>query len=378
MGIYLVFALNIFNGVSMQAGRLVIVLYALDLGAQPLTIGILAATYSFFPATLAVTIGRLGDRYGSRRLLSFGAVGSGLGMVLPYFMPGLPAVFIVGTMMGFSTAIYGVSLQNLVGVMSDAHDRARNFSNYSLANSTVIFLGPLIAGFSVEHTSHVTACLYLALLTLVPAILLAIWGRLLPGGTASDDTKAVGGIRAILSDPAVRGTLATSSLLVAGVSLFQFYLPVYAHSIGISASVIGIVVAMNSAAAIVVRLILPRLITRFTEEKLLAYAFYVGAASLIAVPFFKAAVLLGLVSFIFGLGMGVGHPIVTMLMFSSSAQGRSGETLGLKVTVNQLTKVVSPVVFGSIASVFGLPPMFWLNAMLMGTGGLMSRTRKNK
>ena len=378
MGIYLVFALNLFNGVSMQAGRLVIVLYALDLGAQPLTIGILAATYSFFPATLAVTIGRLGDRYGSRRLLSFGAVGSGLGMVLPYFMPGLPAVFIVGTMMGFSTAIYGVSLQNLVGVMSDAHDRARNFSNYSLANSTVIFLGPLIAGFSVEHTSHVTACLYLALLTLVPAILLAIWGRLLPGGTASDDTKAVGGIRAILSDPAVRGTLATSSLLVAGVSLFQFYLPVYAHSIGISASVIGIVVAMNSAAAIVVRLILPRLITRFTEEKLLAYAFYVGAASLIAVPFFKAAVLLGLVSFIFGLGMGVGHPIVTMLMFSSSAQGRSGETLGLKVTVNQLTKVVSPVVFGSIASVFGLPPMFWLNAMLMGTGGLMSRTRKNK
>jgi hypothetical protein len=36
---------------------------------------------------------------------------------------------------------------------------------------------------------------------------------------------------------------------------------------------------MNAAAAFVVRLILPRLIATLKEEKVLAYAFYMGAAS---------------------------------------------------------------------------------------------------
>src|SRR4029077_6404749 len=131
--------------------------------------------------------------------------------------------------------------------------------------------------------------------------------------------------------------------------LYQFYIPVYAHGIGLSASTIGILLSMNAAAAFFVRVILARLIARFKEERLLAYAFYVGAASLMLIPFIKSAVILALISFIFGLGMGCCGPIVTMLMFSSSATGRSGEALGLKVTLNHLTKVVSPIIFGSIA-----------------------------
>ena len=374
MPVYLPLALNTFNVTSMQAARLVLVLYALDLGAQPFTVGIFAATFSVFPSTLAVTIGKIGDRFGSRWLLNFGALGSGLGMLVPYFMPGLPAVFLAGTMMGLSTAIYGVSMQNAVGLLSNERNRARNFSNYSLTNTVGILFGPLIAGFSVEHTSHVLACVYLALLTLAPVVMLALWGSLLPGATASEDTQATGGVRAMLSNPEVRRTLITSSLLVAGANLFAYYLPVYAHSAGLSASTIGIVVELNSAAAFFVRIVLPHLLAHYNEDKLLAYAFYVSAASLLLVPFFKAAVLLGLVSFVFGLGMGVGQPIVTILMFNSSVQGRSGETLGLRITVNQSTKVISPVVFGFIASAFGLSLMFWLNALLMGAGGLMSRS----
>jgi hypothetical protein len=43
--------------------------------------------------------------------------------------------------------------------------------------------------------------------------------------------------------------------------------------------------------------------------------------------------MLAVIGFTFGLGMGVGQPIVTMLMFSKSAEGRSGEALGLRMTV---------------------------------------------
>ena len=100
------------------------------------------------------------------------------------------------------------------------------------------------------------------------------------------------------------------------------------------------------------------------------------AVSLMLIPFFKDAYVLALLSFIFGLGMGGGGPIITMLMFARSAQGRSGEGLGLKITVNHLTKMVSPLVFGAMGSALGLLPMFVFNALLMVGGGYLSRPNK--
>ena len=53
MPIVLAFALTLFNMVSIGATRVLVTLYALSLGAQPLTIGLLAATFAVFPMLLS-------------------------------------------------------------------------------------------------------------------------------------------------------------------------------------------------------------------------------------------------------------------------------------------------------------------------------------
>ena len=205
--------------------------------------------------------------------------------------------------------------------------------------------------------------------------MLSVWGHALPigRGRVKDDG---GGIRDMLATKGVSRTLATSSLLQTGQDLFQFYLPVYAHGAGLSASAIGVVLAMNSAAAFVVRLGLARLIAKFNEDRVLAGAFFVGAVSFGLLPLFSSATMLAIVAFAFGLGMGCGQPIVTMQMFTNSVAGRSGEALGLRMAVNHLTRVVGPVIFGVVGSAFGLPAVFWLNGLMLGGGGALSRTRE--
>ena len=94
------------------------------------------------------------------------------------------------------------------------------------------------------------------------------------------------------------------------------------------------------------------------------------------IPFFGNVLALSVLSFIFGLGMGCGQPITTMLIFSRSAEGRSGETLGLRQSVNNVLRVSGPAVFGLVASAFGLPPVFWLSALMMGVGGLLARPKR--
>jgi MFS family permease len=375
MSIRFILLLTLFNSVSIRAGRVLLALFALELGAEPITIGVLAATFSLFPTFFSWHAGKLADRFGSRWLLTGGALGVGVGMLVPYFFPGMPAIFIAGAATGISFSIYAVSLQNLVGLMSTEDTRARNFSNHSLMMSISNFLGPLIAGFSIDHFGHAPTFLFLAILCVIPVPMLALRGRMLPKGVRHK-SRSAGGLGKMLKDAAVRRMLATSSLLHAGSDMFQFYLPVYGYGIGLSASTIGIVLSMNAAAAFVVRLVLPYTLRTYSEEKVLMFAFCLGAASFVMIPFFENWIVLAIAAFIFGLGMGGGQPVVTMRMFSYSAKGRSGETLGLRMTVNRLTRLVGPMVFGVIASAIGLPALFWINAALLGSGAVLSRPRE--
>ena len=374
MSVYFVYVLSLLHSVGVFSSQMVLPLYALNLGASPVTVGLLAATFSLFPTLLAVTAGRWIDRFGARWPMTAGSLIGGLGILAPFFFHSLSASYVAGALNGLSAVLFSLAAQNLVGVLSTPETRARDFSNYTLTHSFSQFVGPLLGGFSIDHAGHATACLFIALLSIVPVTVLLTHGKLLPGGTRRGAKGSGGGIRAMLADPVVRRTLITGSLLSAGLNMYQIYVPVYAHSIDLSASAIGVILAMNSSAAFVSRFGLPRLIREFGEERLLAYAFFLGAVSLLLIPVFKIPAVLALISFWFGLGMGCGQPIVIMLMYSNSREGRSGEALGLKFSTNQLTKLIAPVCFGAIASAFGLGAMFWINAAMLAGGGLVSRS----
>ena len=374
ISVYSLYGLNMLNGIGIAAAQVVLSLYALALGASHFAVGVVAAMFSICPMLLAVVAGKLIDRVGCRWPMTLGAACGGLGMLALYLVPGLPAIYVAGMMSGISMLAFGLSTQNLVGLLSTPETRARNFSNYALSSSVSSFLWPLIGGFLIDHLDFAVTCLCLAILALMPVTLLLTRGSGLPQGTRQV-MKAGGGIRETLSDPMVRQLLITGSLVNAGLNLFQFYMPVYAHSVGLSASVIGTLLATSAIAQVIVRFGLPQLLARFGQGQLLAYAFYIGAASLLMIPLFHNAALLMLVSFVFGLGMCYGQPIVIMMMFSNSQKGRSGETLGLKITTNHITKSISPMVFGAIASAFGLLSMFWFSAIMMAVGGMISRAR---
>jgi len=375
--IRLTLALTLFNFVGVAASRVVLSLYALTLGASPYAVGVLAGIFFVFPLLLSLAIGSLADRRGPRGLLLIGSICGTCGLALPYFAREIPAFYVAAALSGLSVAFNHVTLQNLMGVLSKPEERPRNFSNFSLIGSVSNFFGPLIAGVSIDAFGHAVASLIVAAISLGAIILLAIWGGRLPGGTRAPGA-ASGSALTSLKDPGVWQMLATSGLVQLGNDLFQFYLPIYGHAKGLSASAIGAVLASFASASFLVRLYLARMLKRFPPEKLLAWSFYAGAAGFVLVPFFSHAGALALISFIFGLGMGVGTPLSVMLMFSTSAEGRSGQTLGLRLTTNNLVRVTGPVLFGAIGSAFGLPSVFWISALLLGSGGLLARRDAGK
>jgi MFS family permease len=375
MSIYFTLILAFFTRTSLDTGRVIITLYALKLGAQPFTIGVLVAILSAVPTLFSWHVGRGTDRFGSRWPIMLGTVAGAIGMLVPYAIPGLPSLFVTATMLGFLSALSATPLQNLVGVQSKPQDRTKNYSNFGLVAAFATFAGPLLAGFTLDHAGPDMACLSLVMLLLVPAVMLVVWGGNLPGGTRN--TKPTGSVYTLVSESGLWRVLITSGFVVMCIDVFLVYIPIYGHGIGLSASAIGILLAIYSLAAFVARFFIPFLIERFTVDRVLAYSFLIGALGFILVPVFKfeSRVILSLVSFLFGLGMGCGQPITLMMTFSCSAQGRSGESIGLRFTANNLMRAAGQVLFGSITSAFGLFSVFWVNAFILASGWALSHPR---
>ena len=372
--LYLTFSVAFLGFVCISAARVVLSLYALDLGAQPFAIGVLVAMFYVFPLLFSWPIGALSDRVGPRGPLMIGALCGAGGMLVPYFVHSMAALYIAAALSGLALAILHVLVQNLVGIISKPAERTRNFSSFSMIGAATNFVGPLIAGLAIDHTGFATACLFVVGIWLASGVLLLARGKVLP--VSKRHTGPRTHILETLNNREIWRTLTTSSLAQLGTDLYQFYLPIHGHAVGLSATAIGIVLSSFAIASFAVRSVLTRLVGRFGDEKLLAYSFYLGAAGFILVPFCHSALPLALVSFVFGCGMGCGQPITLMLMFSHSQAGRTGETLGLRLTVNNLMRVVGPALFGSIGSAFGLFAVFWVNALVMGAGGVMALPRK--
>jgi predicted MFS family arabinose efflux permease len=163
----------------------------------------------------------------------------------------------------------------------------------------------------------------------------------------------------------------TSGLALTSVDLFQFYAPIHAHEAGLSPTEIGVVLSLYAVAAVAVRLVMSQLVARAGgEERLLVLALAVGTLAYFAFPLFTHVALLGAMSFLLGAGLGCAQPLSMMLTHAYSPPGRSGEGLGLRLTVNNAAHLALPFGFGFVTSAVGLLVVFWANAAILVGGAI--------
>ena len=378
MSISTVLLIVLCNMMSFRASKILVSLFALELGASQFYIGIMIAMYSLFPALLAVYAGKLSDRLGVRLPMLAGSVGISTGLLLPWLSPSVPALYASAALIGASHMMYNLATQNLIGSLGGPGAHTRNFSNYALAMAIGSSVGPLLAGVSIDHFGHAASYLYFSAVPLVPALIMAGAANVSLGRRKKTEEEQAVLTTSLLGNPVLRRTLIGGAVATTGQDLFQFYMPIYGHDAGLSASAIGVVLAMSGIAAFVVRMGLPALVKRFGPDNVFNSSLYLSAAAFLLVPLFTDPVTLAAVALVLGLGMGCAQPVTLMLIFSRAPEGRSGEALGVRVTINQITHIVVPLIFGSLGSVFGIAPVFIMNSMILAGGGYLNRERGKK
>ncbi len=372
MSLYFVVLLSVLSGIGHSGSKVLVSLSALELGASALMVGVLAALYAVFPLLLAVYAGSISDRLGVRYPILLGSFVMAAGLFIPALNTSLPALFACPALIGLGHIFFHVSIQNAVGSFGGKENRAKNFSIFSLGASVAAFIGPSLTGLSIDTLGFQAAFVMLGLIALLVVLLVLVFARMAPPRAEHHDEKQAKGAFALLKDPPLRRTLIMSGITLTGIELFSFYFPIYGRSVGLSASWIGLVLGGYAAAAFIVRLVMHKLAKRYTEIGVLTGSLFIAAITYCLIPLFSGVPVLMLLAFMLGLGLGSAQPLTIMLTYNHAPEGRSGEALGMRLTVNKVTQIAVPLLFGAIGSAFGLAPVFWANALFLLGGGLLS------
>ncbi len=368
--------LSILTHTAYKGSKVLMSLSALELGANEFFVGMLFSTYALFPLLLSVYAGKISDRVGFRAPMLFGTVGLFIGLALPFLFFRLEALYIAAALIGFCYIFYTVAIQHLIGAMAEGMDRTRNYSWFSLGIGMTALLGPTSAGFLIDAVGHRATFVVLAAMPVLPVLLLSLWAGFLPGTShapVSKADKAGHRVGDLVRNRPLRRALITAGIIETGLELYNLLLPIYGHRIGLSASEIGLILGAFGLALLVVRALMPHLIKRSSEERVLAASLLLATGVCVVFPFVTSFVALLAISFVLGMGLGCGSPLSMMLAYNRAPAGRSGEAMGLRQMVNKGTEILVPFVFGSLSTAFGMVPVFWLDAVLLAVAAGMMR-----
>ena len=365
--------LGIANHAVLTGSRVIVSLDALSRGASALTVGVLISLYALLPMFLSVTAGRLVDRIGARRPMLMGSVAIGISAVLPVAFPGLPALFVAATVLGVGFMAFQLAAQNTTGEIGGPAMRPRNFSLLALGYSVSSFGGPLIAGFAIDHFGFRAAFAVFAVIPLIPIIVLSRGLIALPGPHESRAPTHHGGIAALLRHRTLRRVFAANALLSLGWDLHTIFVPIYGAKIGLSASQIGGVLSSFAAATFVVRFFMPTIARKLREQQVLAAAMLLAAGVFFAFPFLQSVPALFALSFMLGLGLGAGQPVVLSLLHLHAPPGRQGEAAGIRMALVNSMSFAAPIALGALGASVGIVPVFWTVGACLATAGLVAR-----
>jgi MFS family permease len=352
---------------------------ALDLGANAFEVGVVGGAYGLLAMFAAIPVGLTIDRSGERRWVVGGLTLVSVAAVFELLAPTIIVVAVGQALLGLGQVCVAVAIQARTASLAGPPGRDERFARLAVMTSVTQLLGPLVAGSIIGNTAP------------GPARAEGIAAALAVSGTmaALGVMVALVGIRSVAHRhglPSRRGRAKAGELLrqegmmaslVSGVTvsttadLLVAYLPVLGEEHAMSPAFVGVVLAVRGGASLTSRVALGPMLARWGRRRLLASMLLISAVSLVGIAASGWAVAYLALAVSLGFGLGVSGPITQAWTAESAAADARGSALAIRISVNRLSQLLVPAIFGGFALTFGSGVVFLFAASALTYGSAL-------
>ncbi|KKI89015.1 hypothetical protein WQ54_27675 [Bacillus sp. SA1-12] len=363
---HIVFICTALFMVSIAGSRPLIPLYADELGASHAEIGVIVALFSFFPLFLSIQTGKMIDLIGVKGPLIVSILFGILSMVILSIFHNLIGVYISQIFAGLAQLVFVLSMQAYSGQFLKSKLREYYITVFSIAVAAGSFAGPLFSGFLTDSIGYSSAFLTLSFV-LVGMLPISFFFSV-EKTMSIQDKKDEGNSFQLLRIPDLRKAVLASSVGLLAKDMYIAFFPLLAAESGLSASAIGVIIALNAGAGMFIRSFLPWVSKHLKRNVVITISILVSGAVYMLNPLTDHVVWLSILSIILGFCTGICQPLSIFATIIALPKERVAEGLGLRLTFNKLTQIIGPLSLGSLSSVFGMSGIFYACGVIILMG----------
>ncbi len=344
--------------------------YAHDLGASGLYIGLIFGAFSLSRTFFLPYFGRLSDKKGRKPLISAGLIAYTLVSIAFLFSTSVDSLIIIRFIQGIASAMIMPVSQAYVGDITPKGKEGAVMGMFNMSMFFGLSLGPLIGGLIKDSFSLNTAFVCMAFLSFIAFLTSQI---LLPPTCTERSVSSPNKLIAwkhLINDRVLAGLFIFRFVYTAAIGIIWSFLPVLSSlEFHLSSFSTGILVTLGVLISGILHTPMGIVADKFNKRMLVATG---GLVIVFSMFFFgKAESFNDLLfsSILFGIGGGFSMPaLMALAVYKGKETSAMGSVMALITTAHSFGMLIGSIAAGLIMDMFRLREAFYLGAGVMLLG----------
>jgi MFS family permease len=356
-------------------------IYATDLGATGITLGLMIAAFSISRAALQPVVGSLSDRHGRKRFLMAGLSLYAV-MGLAYTLAtSVEHLILIRLLHGVGSAMIMPIAMAYIGDLTPHGQEGRYMGLLNIALFAGISAGPILGG-AFRDTIGINPAFYtMSALTAASLILIL---TLLPPQRSDREKRSTPGLltmlRQMLHNNRVVGMLLPRMGTMIVMIPTMGFLPILMDNLmGATGIQIGIVISARTIVTAGLQFPFGKLADRYSKVVLILTGCSIIRAGVFLMPFAAGFLHLVWLSVLIGLGEALIWPTLGAIAVEEGHQYGQGSMMGVFNMAMSVGVLIGSLLAGSVMDLVGLEYSFYITAIILAvsavTGSLLIARR---
>ncbi len=350
-------------------------LYAKDLGASGVGLGMIFSGFFIARIIFVPLLGRISDRKGRKVCIACGLLVYALLSLCYLQVQNVSQLIMVRLLNGIASAMVLPISMAYIGEISPKGREGFYMGSFNISLFLGFGLGPFIGGFLADHFGMASVFYALGILsTLALTLVVFFLPELGLHEKAGQKDPSFG---RLLRDNLARGLLIFRGTTALGSALFMPFLPLFATSIRMSLSQMGMIFSINTLLTSLLQIPFGKLADKHNKVKLIVIGGGISSLVFLLIPKAQNFSQLLLITGIGSVAGALSLPAGTALNVELGRNYGMGSTMGVLDTSMSIGMIIGPLAGGLLMDIAGLNFTFYLGGII-GFLGVMIFSQLNK